>query len=199
MILGVAGTAPAFSMSATMVALIGAVGSFAPVSLAAAAVVMFGITFAYMQLNRIDPNAGAAYAWVSRAFNPSLGFLAGWALLVSSALFMVSATLPAAGATLLLIRPDLAADRGAVALTAMGWLLIVTLVVARGIALTGRVQTLMTLAELSILALIVVLAALLPHPGRTAVPADAEFHLLPGSLAHGIVIGLFFFLSLIHI
>jgi amino acid transporter len=36
---------------------------------------MFGIVFAFRQLNRLDPNAGASYSWVTSIFSPAIGFL----------------------------------------------------------------------------------------------------------------------------
>ncbi|MGB8517782.1 MAG: hypothetical protein WCD45_07820, partial [Gallionella sp.] len=100
-VMGVAGTAPAFSIAATTATLAAAVGTLAPASLLYCGLIMFGVTFAYLHLNHLNPNAGASYAWVGNIFNPVLGFFAGWALLVASSVFMVSATIPAATATLL--------------------------------------------------------------------------------------------------
>ena len=60
------------------------------------------IAFSYLNLWRSD--AGAAYAWVGRAIHPALGFIAGWALLSLSTIFMVAAALPAGEATLNLSR-----------------------------------------------------------------------------------------------
>src|SRR5487761_2156632 len=62
-IMGVAGTAPAFSIAATTATLAAAVGTLAPASLLYCGLIMFGVTFSYMHLNRINPNAGASYAW----------------------------------------------------------------------------------------------------------------------------------------
>src|ERR1700733_2411514 len=105
MVMGIAGTAPAFSAAATTATLIAAVGVLSPASLLYSGLIMFGVTLAFKQLNRVEPNAGASYAWVERAFGPVLGFLAGWSLLVASAVFMVSGTVPAATATLDLVAP----------------------------------------------------------------------------------------------
>jgi len=97
-IMGIAGTAPAFSAAAATATLIAAVGVLSPASLLYCGAIMFGVTLAFKELNRVDPNAGASYAWVEKAFGPVLGFLAGWSLLVASALFMVTGTVPAATA-----------------------------------------------------------------------------------------------------
>ena len=100
LIIGVAGSAPSFSISATLAALIAAVGILAPASLLYCGMMMIGIVLAYMHLNAHRPNSGASFAWVTEIFGTSLGFFAGWALLVASALFMVSASIPAGAATL---------------------------------------------------------------------------------------------------
>lgn len=159
-IMGVAGTAPAFSIAATTATLTAAVGTLAPASLFFCGLIMFGVTFSYMHLNRMNPNAGASYAWVGSIFNPVLGFFAGWALLVASAVFMVSGTIPAATATLLLIRPDLANNPAMVTFTAAGWLLAVSAVIVKGIKPTSYSQVVMTGIEVLVLVLIVVLAAI---------------------------------------
>ena len=203
-IIGVAGTAPSYSIAATMAALIAAVGVLAPASLLYCGLIMFGITFAYMHLNRVDANAGASYAWVSRVFNHTLGFFAGWTVLVSSALFMVSATIPAAQATLLLFEPVLTpligagahANKFAVTAVAIGWMLAVSAVLVTGIRVTGVVQTVMTTIELLVLAG-VALTAFWQYGGEAlqrlswASLSIAQFDLT--SFASGAVISLFFF------
>ncbi|MEO7128271.1 MAG: APC family permease, partial [Rhodoferax sp.] len=73
-----------------------AVGVLLASSLLYCGLIMFGVTFAFMHLNRVITNAGASYAWVGEVFGPVFGFFAGWSLLVASALFMVSGTIPAA-------------------------------------------------------------------------------------------------------
>lgn len=194
--MGIAGSAPTFSISATMVTLIGAVGILAPASLVYCGLLVLGIVFAYMHLNSHSPHAGASYAWVSAIFGRHLGFFAGWAVIVSSALFMVSATLPAGSATLLLLAPKLADSQIAVTAVAVVWLLIVTAVVVKGIKLTGRVQTIMTTIELVIL-FVISMAAIIefsPHAIHTLRWQDFSLTAFsPTSFANGAIIALFFF------
>jgi amino acid transporter len=92
-IMGIAGSDPAYSVAASTATLVGAVGVFAPASVLYCGFIMFGIVFAFRHLNRVAVNAGASYAWVAAIFSPVLGFFAGWALIISSAVFMVSGTL----------------------------------------------------------------------------------------------------------
>ena len=79
---------------------------------------MFGITLAFMHLNKVIVNAGASYAWVTQIFGRNLGFFAGWAVLFSSVIFMVSGSIPAATATLLLVAPDYVNSTGGVTFVA---------------------------------------------------------------------------------
>jgi amino acid transporter len=109
-------------------------------------------------LNRVDPNAGASYAWVEKAFGPVLGFLAGWSLLVATALFMVSGTVPAATATLDLIAPSLTANPTSVTLVAAGWLLAVSALVVKGIKPASYTQVVLTTIEVAILILVIITA-----------------------------------------
>ena len=63
-VMGVAGTAPAFSIAATTATLIAAVGVLSAASLFYCGLITFGVTLAFMYLNRMVTNAGASYAWV---------------------------------------------------------------------------------------------------------------------------------------
>ena len=67
-IMGVAGTAPAYSIEITTSTLIATVGMLAPANVLICGIIMFGITYAFMNLNRVSSNAGTSYAWVSMVF-----------------------------------------------------------------------------------------------------------------------------------
>lgn len=168
-IMGIAGSGPAYSVAASTATLVGAVGVMAPASLLYCGLIMFGIVFAFRHLNRVAVNAGASYAWVGAIFSPALGFLAGWALIISSAVFMVSGTLPAAAATLKLLAPAVADDQRAVTMVAALWLVTIGAVVAEGIKLSSYVQVGFTVIEVGVLCLLLALAALgfVPAPAHT--------------------------------
>jgi amino acid transporter len=108
--MAIAGSAPAYSITATTAALVTAAGAGGPAALWIAALPIMGIAIAFAYLNRWRPDAGAAYAWVGRAMHPALGFLAGWALLSLSTIFNVAAALPAGQATLDLFAPGRSHD-----------------------------------------------------------------------------------------
>jgi amino acid transporter len=195
-IMGIAGTAPGFSAAATTTTLIAAVGMLAPASLLYCGLIMFGVTLAFKQLNRVDPNAGASYAWVEKAFGPVLGFLAGWSLLVATALFMVGGTIPAATATLAIVAPHLTTSPASVALVAAAWLLVVSAVVVKGIKPASYLQVVLTSIEVAIL-VIVIVAALVKSGGHPA-PGFSLHWLLPTAFtpqmfATGALTAVFFF------
>ena len=158
--------------------------------------IMFGVTFAFMHLNRVITNAGASYAWVGEVFGPVFGFFAGWSLLVASAVFMVSGTIPAATATLILLSPAHATDPTAVAFVAAGWLIAVSAVIVKGIKPTSYTQVVMTTIEVGVL-VVVIAAAVLEYAGH---PAHLlSWHLFaitdftPALFATGALTALFFF------
>lgn len=150
-IMGIAGTAPAFSVAVTTATIVASVGTLSVGSILYCGLIMFGITLAFIHLSKITPNAGAAYAWVGQIFGAKWGFFAGWGLLVASVFFMVSATIPAATSTLILLAPDKVESTHWVAGVAAFWLTAVTLVVMRGIKHSSYAQLILTVFETVIL------------------------------------------------
>jgi amino acid transporter len=154
--LGIGGTAPVYSLSASTASLIAAVGLMGPGSILYAAIIMFGISFAFMYLNQWRSDSGASYAWVGRALNPNLGFMCGWALLISTTLFMISGSLPAGTVTLDLIAPNLADNVIAVTIAGAFWFLAMNILVMIGVEVTAKFQKIMTTLEVGILVIIAI-------------------------------------------
>jgi amino acid transporter len=149
--MGIAGTAPAFSVAVTTATIVAAVKELSVGSIFYCGWIMFGIMLAYIHLRKIAPNAGAAYGWVGHVFGKTWGFFTGWGLLVASTVFMVSATIPAATSTLVLISPDHVENTTWVAVTAAIWLTLVTIVVTKGIKHASYTQILLTGLETTVL------------------------------------------------
>jgi amino acid transporter len=164
--MAVAGTAPAYSIAATTAVLVATVGFAGPAALLYCAIPMLGIVLAFGRLGRIDVNAGAAYSWVGRTLHPFLGFLSGWALVVSTTIFMVAGSLPAGAMTLALFDPVLAENRVLATAVGAAWFLAMLLVVLGGVRLTVHAQLLLSGLEMVILVFFI--GAALLHEGAAA-------------------------------
>ena len=158
-VMALAGTAPAYSLTAATATLVAAVGLGGPAALLYGAIPMFGIAFAFLYLNKWRSDAGATYTWIGRSLSPSLGFMAGWALLVSNALSMVSGSLPLGATTLHLVAPRLENNAAAAAMTGILWFAAVAIPLFYGITSTAKVQKLMTSIE--VVGLLILAAAAL--------------------------------------
>jgi amino acid transporter len=195
-IMGVAGTAPAFSIAVTTSAIVSSVGVLSVGSVLFCGLIMFGIVLAFMHLSKITANAGAAYAWVSHVFGPTWGFFTGWGLLVASVCFMVSATIPAASSTLLLLAPQYVENTHAIAAIAAVWLTLITLLVARGIKHSSYVQISFTILEASVLIAIIVGVLIQYWDTPVRIPTIdwiSPFAFTPEVFATGALIAIFFF------
>ncbi|MFJ1709610.1 APC family permease [Kitasatospora sp. NPDC088346] len=150
-VMAIAGTAPAYTLAATTAVLAAAAGLASPASLFWCALPMTGVALAFKYLGRLDANAGASYSWVARALHPVLGFISGWALVVSATIFMVAAALPAGSYTLSLLPVSWPHDQ--MLATAVGalWFLLMSAVVVMGARITASAQWLMTGIEVTIL------------------------------------------------
>ncbi len=195
LVMGVAGTAPAYSLAATVTTLTAAVGMMAAPSLLYSGLVMFGITLSFIHLTRINASAGASFTWVSEYVHPLLGFLCGWSLLVASAVFMVAGSLPAATATLALVAPSHLQDTVWVTAIAAGWLIFVGLVVLKGIKATSYTQVSFTVIEVGTLLALLWAAWRVPAaPGHVLSLSLFSLHsFAPGQFVAGALISLFFF------
>ena len=169
LVMAIAGSAPAYSITVTTAALVAAAGVAGPAALWIAALPIIGITVAFAYLNRWRPDAGAAYAWVGRAMHPALGFLAGWALLSLSTIFNVAAALPAGQATLDLFAPGRSHDVVWATGTGAVWFLGVLALVTFGITASAKAQVVLTLLESGAIVLLCGLAIL----NARAMPAAA--------------------------
>src|ERR1700727_2126473 len=92
LVIGVASTAPAYSLAATLgfIVAVSGGGVHAPAVLLVSFVPMLLIAAAYKYLNRADPDAGTTFAWTTRAFGPGMGWLNGWAIFLADGIVMAS-------------------------------------------------------------------------------------------------------------
>src|SRR5437016_9358061 len=77
-VIGVASTAPAYSLAATLGLVVAAVGLQSPIIVLLAFIPAFLVAQGYKELNKADPDCGTTFTWATRAFGPSTGWMGGW-------------------------------------------------------------------------------------------------------------------------
>jgi amino acid transporter len=160
-VIGVASTAPAYSLAATLgyIALDPGVTTHAPGVLLASFVPMLLVSLGYRYLNKADPDAGTTFAWTTRAFGPGMGWVNGWAIFLADVLVMASLAYIAATYTFKLFEWQWAeAHTGAALVGSILWILLMTWVCHRGIELSARVQQLLLSFEVVMLSIFAVVA-----------------------------------------
>jgi amino acid transporter len=178
LVIGVASTAPAYSLAATLgvIVLVNGIGRQAPAVLLVSFVPMLLIAGAYRALNRADPDAGTTFAWTTRAFGPWVGWINGWAIFLADVIVMASLAQIAGKYTFLLFSWHSAANsRLAVLLVAVVWIAVMTLICYRGIELSARTQQILLGAEIAILSLFAIVALAKVYGGHPAHSIKPEF------------------------
>src|ERR1700684_4669534 len=89
-VMGVASTAPAYSLAATLFFVVAAVGLKSPLVAVLAFVPMLLCSIGFSELNKADPDCGTTFIWGTRSFGPSLGWFGGWATGAADILVMGS-------------------------------------------------------------------------------------------------------------
>ncbi|MFL5818219.1 MAG: APC family permease [Conexibacter sp.] len=202
LVIGVASTAPAYSLAATLgfIVAVAGVGTHAPAVLLVSFVPMLFIATAYRYLNKADPDPGTTFAWVRRAMGPHLGWVNGWAIVVADIIVMAALAQIAAKYTFLLFGWDSAANSNiGQILLAVGWIALMTWICWRGIELSARIQTALLSAEVLILALFAVVALVKVYTGNPANSITPHlswfnpFDLGWSALIDGVLLGVFIY------
>ncbi len=167
-VIGVASTAPGYSLAATLgfVIAIDGVGVAAPSVFVVAFVPVLFIAMAYSAMNRADPDCGTTFTWVTRALGPYLGWMGGWGIVAAGTIVMANLGQIAGVYSFKLLGLEGAAESTA-AVTALGVLFIVvmTLVCAAGIELSARTQMLLLGTEIAALLLFAAVALVKVYAG----------------------------------
>jgi amino acid transporter len=151
---GLASTAPAYSLAAVIGTVTIIVGFQAPGALLASFVPMFLIAGAFFYMNRADQDAGTTFSWVTRALGPWLGWIGGWAVITTGILVVGSLADVGARYTYELFgQDDLAASRTAVMVLAIAYIVVMTAICIRGTELTASLQDVMIVLQVGALLL----------------------------------------------
>lgn len=202
LIIGLASTAPAYSLAAVIGLVVVTVGVQAPAVLLASFVPMFFIATAFYYMNRADQDCGTTFSWVTRAMGPWAGWMGGWAICVTGVLVIGSLADVASRYTYLLLGLDGAAgSKLAITALAVVFIVIMTAVCVYGIELSARLQNVLIVAQ--VLALLVFAAVALTlvfgggAPAESIRPEASWFSPLAvdsgGALVSGLLIGVFIY------
>ena len=199
--IGLASTAPAYSLAATLGYVVLTVGDRAPAMFLLAFLPMLLVAVAYRELNRAAPDCGTTFTWGTKAFGPWIGWMGGWGVAVS-AIIVLANVAEIAGIYLLrfLGQDDLAENT--IVKVALGIVFIVgmTYVSYRGIVLSERIQAVLVsfqflvLIAMSVIALTKVFGG---TAGEQAVRPEwvwlSPFGLDTGSVAEAVILCIFIY------
>ena len=146
-VVGMASTAPAYSLAASLgfvVATVngdGIVGVKAPSIMLLAFVPMLFIAIAYQQLNKAEPDCGTTFTWATRAFGPRAGWIGGWGIIAADVIVMANLAQIAGSYGFQLFGLDgLAASTFWSMVAGVCWIIVMTYICYRGIEVSARLQ-----------------------------------------------------------
>ncbi|WP_285319195.1 APC family permease [Pseudarthrobacter sp. lyk4-40-TYG-27] len=199
--LGLASTAPVYSLAATLGLIVAVNGNYTPLILLLGFVPVLFIAYAFRELNSAIPDCGTTFTWSRQAFGPWAGWLGGWGVALAGIVVLANLA-QVAGQYVWLLVGDGSLAQNKVVVTATGLLFIVlmTLVNYRGIRLGEHVQRVLTYVQyiaLGVFALALVARIVGGAPEGQAFdfewfnPAGAFAD--PGAVVHGTLLALFIY------
>ena len=202
-VMGVASTAPAYSLAATLGFIVAVVGLGSPIVAVIAFIPIFLTSIGYSEMNKADPDCGTTFTWGARAFGPKTGWAGGWAIVASDVMVMASLAQVAGQYVFLLFGAKgigSNATSGWVLLVGLIWIASMTYICYRGIEVSAMFQRVLLGVELVML-LVFSLTALIRvwsgnHPARSIVPSWSWFNPMQGGFSgfvSGIILMLFIY------
>ncbi len=159
-VIGVASTAPGYSLAASLGLVVAAVGIASPAIMWISFVPMLLIAAAYYYLNKADPDCGTTFSWATRAFGPVVGWLGGWADLIADVIVMANLADIAGRYSFLLVRLGLRRRQHVLPCSSSGSCgsSLMTWICYRGIEVSAQTQWFLLAAEILALFLFAVVA-----------------------------------------
>ncbi|WP_457963206.1 APC family permease [Arthrobacter sp. D1-29] len=199
--LGLASTAPVYSLAATLGLIVAVNGNYTPLILVLGFIPVLFIAYAFRELNSAMPDCGTTFIWARRAFGPWAGWLGGWGVALAGVVVLANLA-QVAGQYLWLLVGDgsLAENTLLVTATGVAFIALMTLVNYRGIRLGEHVQRVLTYIQyisLGIFALALIIRIASGAPEGQAfdlewfnpVGAFAD----PSAVVHGALLALFIY------
>src|SRR6202167_3913304 len=159
--MGVASTAPAYSLAVTLGLVVAFVGLHAPIVAILAFIPIFLTSIGYSELNKADPDCGTTFTWGTRAFGPKTGWAGGWAIVAADVLVMASLAQVAGQYVFLLFGAKGVGQNPVspwVLLVGVIWIILMTYICYRGIEVSAALQKVLLTVELIMLVVLAVVA-----------------------------------------
>jgi amino acid transporter len=154
-------------------------GTLAPVAVFLGFIPMLLTAFAYRELNRVIPDCGTTFTWVTKAFGPRTGWFSGWVLTLAGIIVLANLAQVAAQYTFLLIGADsLAENTFLVTLLGVVFIAVMAWVSYRGIQIAHWLQNVLVGIQylaLGVLVVVALIAVAGPNRPDTATPIEASW------------------------
>jgi amino acid transporter len=196
-VVGVASTAPAYSLAATLGFVVIAIkGLQAPIITVLAFVPMLFISYGYKEMNYADPDCGTTFTWGARAFGPKTGWLGGWGIVAADLLVMASLAQIAGQYVFLLFNTGSIgndANSGWVLFIGIMWIVVMTAICYVGIEISANFQKALLGIELTMLLVLSIVALYKVGAGTAPLghltPAWSWFNLFDHFSPSGFMVG----------
>jgi len=201
-VIGVASTAPAYSLAATVgfLVLTSGVINHSPAVIIVSFIPMVCIAWAYKYMNEVDPDCGTSFSWVTRAMGPSIGWVIGWTVIFSDIVVNANqAQIAGSYGFLLFGLNGAAASTFAVTILGVVFIALLTWICWKGIELSARTQQILLGFEMTALIIFAVVALIKTYAdsptGSLGVQLDwfNPFSMSAGALVEGMLLGVFLY------
>src|SRR3954452_5261101 len=201
-VIGVASTAPGYSLAATLglIVAVEGIGLKSPAIMIVSFLPMLCIAASYYYMNRADPDCGTTFRWMTRAMGPRIGWFGGWGVIVADILVMPSLAYVAGQYSFQLFGLDGAADnKWAVLAVGIAWIVVMTWICWKGTELSARLQQILLSMEVFTLALFAVVALIkvyANHPAGSTEPTLDWFNpfgMPVNAFVTGVLLGIFIY------
>ena len=169
-VVGLASTAPAYSLAATLGLIVASGGALlagvkAPAIVLISFIPIYLIAVAYQELNKAEPDCGTTFTWASRTFGPIVGWLGGWGIIAADVIVMANLAQIAGSYSFTFV-----GDLGWTAAASLAdstlwstvagvlWIVIMTYICYRGIEVSVRLQYGLLLVEMVVLVAVSIIA-----------------------------------------
>jgi amino acid transporter len=201
-VIGVASTAPGYSLAATVGFMVGVagIGVHNPAVVIVSFIPMLFVAWAYQYMNEVDPDCGTSFSWISRAISPELGLLVGWIVIVSDIVVNANQAQIAGSYGFQLFGLD-NASANVLDVILLGGIFIVVLtwICWRGIELSARTQQILLGFEMTTLIIFAVVALIKTyvdsptHSMHVALNWFNPFSVSASALLSGMLLGVFLY------